>query len=206
MDRITGIADQIISAILYKVELDIRIARIVIRIACGIFLLIVCIWLITTIYNRVSSQSELRRWVETTAVVKESETTGETLGPLMSRHVFNDYTEWYHTYTVRYTVSAEGYAWGGSYEFKYSSSNTGEASEWAIEVPAYAYYSIPKEGDVISLIFDPGETGAFKVGTIEEWSIQMKPARSGVLTPIIFIILILVLALFDSRLKLVEHD
>ena len=206
MDHITGFVDRIISAILYRVDLDIRIARIVIRIVCGIFLLIVCIWLIAAIHNRVSGQNELHRWMETTAVVKESETTGESLGPLMSRNVFNDYTEWYHTYTVRYTITAEGYAWGGPFEFKYSGSSTGEASEWAIEVPAYAYYSYPQEGDVISLIFDPDETGTFKVGTIEELSIQMESARSSVLTPIIFAILILVLALFDSRLKRVPHQ
>ena len=203
MDRITGIADQIIETILMNIE--IKTARTIVRIVGGIFLLIVCIWSIVAIYNRVSSQKELRRWEETTAVVKESVTEGESLSPLMSQYVNNNHTNWYKVYTIWYTIVAEGYAWGIPYVFEYSDSNSGNVSEYTFELPAYAYYSFPQEGDVISLIFDPDDFGAFRVGTIEEWK-QDKATHSRILTPIIFVSLILVLAFFDIRIKSFEND
>ena len=199
MNRITDVMDQIIDIVLMNIE--VKTARTIIRVACGVFLLIVCIWLIVFIYNRLSSQNELHRWKETSAVVTESVTTGESLSNLMSRYVGNDNTEWYKTYTVWYKVDAEGFAWGVPYNFKYSSSITGEESEWAFEVPSRAYYAIPKEGDVISLVYDPDEIGTFKVGTIKELDKQIKAANSSIMVPIIFILLTSVLILFDFRIK-----
>ena len=215
--RLIQIVHKLHSSLSWKIKMDeiiniisdimeISTARIIVRVVCGILSLIVCFWLITFISANVSAQKELHGWVETTAVVKKSSTTGESLSPPISRQSSIDDT-WdtrdtlYKVYMIWYALTAEGSAWGGSYLFEYSGSISGETSHRDVEIPTYAYSSVPKEGDIVSFIYDSNERGNYKFGTIEDWRKNMNKNLPGFCLPLILVPLITVLIVFDFYLK-----
>ena len=196
-----GGIDRLIDVILDIVPVS--VARKAIRIAGGVFLLIVCVSLSVTAYNRLSMQKEQRRWAETSAVVTASKTTDVSLSGLMSRYSGGSRSHrlWYKVCTVRYAITAEGDAWGGPYTFDFTDAYAFEVSQYAVEPPANASTGVAEEGGVISIVYNTEEIGSFKVGALEDVLAQEKTAGSGLRVPIVFLALIFALILLDIHLK-----
>jgi hypothetical protein len=200
-----GTMDTVADFILNIMEAE--TARTAIRVICGICAVIVCVWLAVFIYGRASAQNELRGWEETTATIKDSSITAERLEQASRdlssfESVGGDAvgTDWYKVYTVSYMFTAESYAWGGSFVFENGGANTGKASEYAVEPPQYAF-NIPKEGDVISIIYDPANKGSYMLGTLSDWRETDKLSLSDFLVPVVFMALGFVLIMLDFRIK-----
>jgi hypothetical protein len=197
--------DTVVDCILDIMEAE--TARTAIRVICGILAVIACTWLAMFIYGRVSAQNELRGWEETTATVRDSRVTAAKLeqasrvrSSAESVGGGNVGRDWYKVYRVSYVFTAECYAWGGPVVFENSGANTGEANEYAVEPPRYAY-NIPKEGDIISIIYDPSNTGSYKLGTLSDWREANKLSLSDLLEPVIFLISGFALIMLDFRIK-----
>jgi hypothetical protein len=154
-----------------------------------------------------SAQNELRGWEEMTATVKDSRVTAAKLeqasrarSPVEAVGGGNVGRDWYKIYRVSYMFTAECHAWGGPFVFEHGGANTGEVNEYAVEPPRYAY-NIPKEGDVIRIIYDPANMGSYKIGALSDWRKANKLSFSDFFVPAIFLVLGFALMMLHFRIK-----
>lgn len=142
--------------------------KIVIRIIYVVFLLIAGFIFNGFLQDNQFVSKDLHRWSDATATVMESRMTGDSMGKVSKNMPGSNVRRTVNQYTVRYAYTAEFNAWGKPFRFEYEGKNSGETDQNAVQIPASAY-NFPKQGDIVSVIFDPEAEGSYRVGSITEW-------------------------------------
>jgi hypothetical protein len=141
--------------------------RIVVRILYVFILLFACYLAVDFMQDRILVMSDLPRWNDATAMVTGSELTYEGIALNHDKDPKGRRRS-YKSYTVSYAYTAEFQAWGRVFHFVYKGSNSGKTDTRA-EKPPESAYDFPKQGDVVSVIYDPDTDGSYRIGSKEEW-------------------------------------
>jgi hypothetical protein len=130
------------------------------------------------------AKGDLQRWSDGSAMVTQSEVTDESLVQAHEKNSVKD--RYYQKYTVRYAYTAEFDAWGRVFSFSCEGSNSGETDRDAAAPPDSAY-AFPKQGDTVSVIYDPDNEGGYRIGSKEEWQKKGEFSFANLIVPCILI-------------------
>jgi hypothetical protein len=133
--------------------------------------------------DRSFSQNELQDWVETEAIVESSEIVDISNDLRTEEDDDGDVEREYRSYAVSYEFVASFEAWGDIVSFEDYDSNDGEMGV-DDEIPESAY-DILEPGDTVAVVYNPDETGSYKIGSKEHWEDMGKVSFGNIFTPLI---------------------
>ena len=162
----------------------------------GIVMLVMCIAFIAAFINtRQFVTGEMQSWKDIKATVTESAIVGDPRVRNEGDSENDDYR-----YYVSYMYVAEFSAWGEMFSYTYEGENTGKLRNRFEDIPEIAFV-IPNPGDSVDVIYDPETKGAYKIGSLAEWSEKGSVTLKNLIGPIIFGILAVVFLFMAIRAR-----